>query len=243
MKEDFENKLQNLSKEINVLLNEEQLDKFYKYMNLLLEWNEKMNLTAITDEDGIILKHFVDSLTVLEYLKDAKSIIDVGTGAGFPGIPISIMNSDKTIVLMDSLNKRINFLNDVVQKLNLDNVRTVHSRAEDLGQNSMHRQKYDVVISRAVANLTTLAEYMLPLTKIGGMCICMKGQEIVDEIKNSKYAIELLGGEIETIDEFCLPNSDMKRNIIIIRKIKNTDRRFPRKAGMPSKEPILFRLD
>lgn len=243
MKEDFENKLQNLSKEINVLLNEEQLDKFYKYMNLLLEWNEKMNLTAITDEDGIILKHFVDSLTVLEYLKDAKSIIDVGTGAGFPGIPISIMNSDKTIVLMDSLNKRINFLNDVVQKLNLDNVRTVHSRAEDLGQNNMHRQKYDVVISRAVANLTTLAEYMLPLTKIGGMCICMKGQEIVDEIKNSKYAIELLGGEIETIDEFCLPNSDMKRNIIIIRKIKNTDRRFPRKAGMPSKEPILFRLD
>ena len=243
MKEDFENKLQNLSKEINVLLNEEQLDKFYKYMNLLLEWNEKMNLTAITDEDGIILKHFVDSLTVLEYLKDAKSIIDVGTGAGFPGIPISIMNSDKTIVLMDSLNKRINFLNDVVQKLNLDNVRTVHSRAEDLGQNNMHRQKYDVVISRAVANLTTLAEYMLPLTKIGGMCICMKGQEIVDEIKNSEYAIELLGGEIETIDEFCLPNSDMKRNIIIIRKIKNTDRRFPRKAGMPSKEPILFRLD
>lgn len=240
MKEDFENKLQNLSKEINVLLNEEQLDKFYKYMNLLLEWNEKMNLTAITDEDGIILKHFVDSLTVLEYLKDAKSIIDVGTGAGFPGIPISIMNSDKNIVLMDSLNKRINFLNDVVEKLNLDNVRTVHSRAEDLGQNNMYRQMYDVVISRAVANLTTLVEYMLPLTKIGGMCICMKGQEIVDEIKNSEYAIELLGGEIETIDEFCLPNSEMKRNIIIIRKIKNTDRKYPRKAGMPSKEPILF---
>ena len=240
MKEDFENKLQNLSKEINVLLNEEQLDKFYKYMNLLLEWNEKMNLTAITDEDGIILKHFVDSLTVLEYLKDAKSIIDVGTGAGFPGIPISIMNSDKNIVLMDSLNKRINFLNDVVEKLILDNARTVHSRAEDLGQNNMHRQKYDVVISRAVANLTTLVEYMLPLTKVGGICICMKGQEIVDEIKNSEYAIELLGGEIETIDEFCLPNSDMKRNIIIIRKIKNTDRKYPRKAGMPSKEPILF---
>ena len=240
MKEDFENKLQNLSKGINVLLNEEQLDKFYKYMNLLLEWNEKMNLTAITDEDGIILKHFVDSLTVLEYLKDAKSIIDVGTGAGFPGIPISIMNSDKNIVLMDSLNKRINFLNDVVEKLNLDNVRTVHSRAEDLGQNNMYRQMYDVVISRAVANLTTLVEYMLPLTKIGGMCICMKGQEIVDEIKNSEYAIELLGGEIETIDEFCLPNSEMKRNIIIIRKIKNTDRKYPRKAGMPSKEPILF---
>lgn len=240
MKEDFENKLQNLSKEINVLLNEEQLDKFYKYMNLLLEWNEKMNLTAITDEDGIILKHFVDSLTVLEYLKDSKSIIDVGTGAGFPGIPISIMNNDKNIVLMDSLNKRINFLNDVVQKLNLDNVRTIHSRAEDLGQNNMYRQMYDVVISRAVANLTTLVEYMLPLTKIGGMCICMKGQEIVDEIKNSEYAIELLGGEIETIDEFCLPNSEMKRNIIIIRKIKNTDRKYPRKAGMPSKEPILF---
>lgn len=239
MKEDFENKLQNLSKEINVLLNEEQLDKFYKYMNLLLEWNEKINLTAITDEDGIILKHFVDSLTVLEYLKDAKSIIDVGTGAGFPGIPISIMNCDKSIVLMDSLNKRINFLNDVVQKLNLDNVKTVHSRAEDLGQNNMHRQKYDVVISRAVANLTTLVEYMLPLAKVGGICICMKGQEIVDEIKNSEYAIELLGGEIENIDEFYLPNSDMKRNIIIIKKIKNTNKKYPRKAGMPSKDPIV----
>ena len=238
MEENFRKNLDSLSKEIGIMLNEKQIEKYYEYMNLLLEWNEKINLTAITEQNDIILKHFVDSMTVLEYLGNAKDIIDVGTGAGFPGIPIAIVNDDKNIVLMDSLNKRIKFLDDVIKKIPLKNVKAIHSRAEDLGRNSMHRQRYDVAISRAVANLATLVEYMIPLVKIGGVCICMKGQEVTEEIKNSEIAIELLGGEIETVDEFCLPGTDMKRNIIIIRKVKNTSSKYPRKAGIPSKEPL-----
>lgn len=238
MNEIFKNKFEDLSKDIGISLTDEQIKNFYSYMNMLLEWNEKMNLTAITEQDDIILKHFVDSLTVLDYLNDKKSIIDVGTGAGFPGIPIAIMNNDKNVTLMDSLNKRIKFLDELSKELSLDNVKTIHSRAEDLGQDVNYREKYDVAISRAVANLATLVEYMLPLVKKGGLCICMKGQDIADEIKNSEVAIEVLGGEIETIDEFCLPGTDMGRNIIVIRKVKNTNKKYPRKAGIPSKDPL-----
>lgn len=234
----FKNKLKELAEKFQINIDDEEIEKFYDYMNLLLEWNEKMNLTAITEQDDIILKHFIDSMTILEYLGENKKIIDVGTGAGFPGIPIAIMNKDKEITLMDSLNKRISFLEEVCKEIDLENVKTVHSRAEDLGRNTEFREKYDIAVSRAVANLSTLAEYMLPFVKVGGVCICMKGQDVKDEVRNSEVAVEILGGEIENIFEFCLPGTDMGRSIVLIRKIKATSKKYPRKAGMPSKEPL-----
>ena len=231
-------KLRKISKEINIDLNEEQLEKFKKYMDLLLEWNEKINLTAITEEDEVILKHFVDSMTVLKYIDDNASIVDVGTGAGFPGIPISIANDIVNVTLVDSLNKRINFLQEVISGIKLTNIKAIHSRAEDFGQNKEHREKYDISISRAVANLSVLVEYLLPLVKVGGKCICMKGSEVEEEILNAKFAIKELGGKIEIVDEFCLPGTDIKRNIIVIRKEKETPKKYPRKSGTPSKQPL-----
>lgn len=238
MKEDFNKNLKVLAQEIDVNLNEEQIKSFYEYMNLLLEWNEKINLTAITEQNEVILKHFIDSMTVLKDLKDNQNIIDVGTGAGFPGIPIAIVKKNCKITLMDSLNKRIKFLDEVINKLELKNVNAIHSRAEDMGQNTLYREKFDIAISRAVANLTVLSEYLLPFVKVGGMCICMKGPDIADEIKNSDFAINELGGKIVSVDDFELPNSDIKRNIVIIEKVKNTPKKYPRKAGIPSKLPL-----
>jgi len=236
--ENFEKIFLELANKININLTEEQIDKFYKYMKLLLEWNEKINLTAITDENEILLKHFVDSLTVLKYIKEDDKIIDVGTGAGFPGIPMAIMMPNTKITLLDSLNKRINFLNEVIKELNLKNVETIHSRSEDCGKDILYREKYDISIARAVANLSTLSEYLLPFVKIDGKMICMKGSEVEEELNNSKYAIKELGGEISLQDEFCLPDTDIKRNIIVIKKIKYTPKLYPRKAGLPSKEPL-----
>ena len=238
MNDDFKNKMIELSKKINIDITDEQLEKFYRYMELLLEWNEKINLTAITEVDEVILKHFIDSMTVLKYLKDDESIIDVGTGAGFPGIPIAIMKQKEKITLLDSLNKRINFLNEVCNELRIDNVKTYHGRAEEYGNNKEHREKYDIAVSRAVANMTTLVEYLLPFVKVGGICICMKGNEIEEELEQAKYAIKELGGKIEKIERFNLPNSDMERNIIVITKTKETPNRYPRKAGTPSKMPL-----
>ena len=222
-------------------INNNQLEMFYKYMQLLLKWNEKINLTAITDENEIILKHFVDSLTVLKYIKENDKIIDVGTGAGFPGIPIAIMMPNVKITLLDSLNKRINFLNEVIKELDLKNVETIHSRSEDCGKDMLYREKYDISIARAVANLSTLSEYLLPFVKIGGKMICMKGSEIEEELKNAQYAIKVLGGKIIAKDEFTLPESDIKRNIIIVKKEQYTPKMYPRKAGLPAKEPITIK--
>lgn len=236
--EEFENKMQEYAKKINVELNEEQINKFYKYMNLLLEWNEKINLTAITDKEEIILKHFIDSLTINKFIGQSTSIVDVGTGAGFPGIPIKILRDDVDMVLLDSLNKRIKFLDMVIEELKLNNIETVHSRAEDFAHKKEYREKFDIVTSRAVANLTTLSEYMIPLAKINGKCIAMKGPDAEEELITSKKAIEVLGGKYNKSDVFNLPNSDIKRNNIIIDKIKETPKRYPRKAGIPSKEPI-----
>ena len=216
----------------------EKQQQFEDYMKLLLEWNEKINLTAITEEDDIILKHFVDSLTILKYIKDGEKIVDVGTGAGFPGLPVKIAREDIEVTLVDSLNKRILFLQDVIEKLKLQNIKTLHFRAEEFGQNKKYRESFDIATSRAVANLSTLVEYLLPLVKVGGICICMKGSEIAEELENSKKAINVLGGEIELVEEFALPESDIKRNIVIIKKINSTPRKYPRKAGTPSKEPI-----
>ncbi len=236
--ENFKKLFLELANKININLTENQLDKFYKYMKLLVEWNEKINLTAITDENEIVLKHFVDSLTALKYIKEDDKIIDVGTGAGFPGIPIAIMMPNTKMTLLDSLNKRINFLNEVIKELNLKNVETIHSRSEDCGKDILYREKYDISIARAVANLSTLSEYLLPFVKIDGKMICMKGSEVQEELNNSKYAIKELGGEISLQDEFCLPDTDIKRNIIVIKKIKYTPKLYPRKAGLPSKEPL-----
>ena len=219
-------------------LTESQKEQFEKYKDLLLEWNEKINLTAITDEDEIILKHFIDSMTILKYIEKDSTIVDVGTGAGFPGIPVKIANPNINVTLVDSLNKRLLFLNDVISKLDLKQIKTVHSRAEEFGQNKIYREKFDIATSRAVANLSVLVEYLIPLVKVGGKCICMKGSDIEEELKDSKEAIKILGGQIEKVEEFTLPESDIKRNIIIIKKVKQTPNKYPRKPGVPSKNPL-----
>lgn len=219
-------------------LTKKMQQQFEDYMKLLLEWNEKINLTAITEEDDIILKHFADSLTILKYIPQGEKIVDVGTGAGFPGIPVKIVRDDVEVTLVDSLNKRILFLEDVIQKLKLKKVETLHFRAEEFGQNKKYRESFDIATSRAVANLSILVEYLLPLLKIGGTCICMKGAEIEEELENSKKAIQILGGKIEKVEEFTLPGSDIKRNIVIIKKIKETPKKYPRKPGTPAKDPI-----
>ena len=236
---EFSEKLINNGKKINVDINDGQAKKYYNFMNLLIEWNEKINLTAITDPDEIIIKHFIDSITIEKYIKKNNKIIDVGTGAGFPGIPLSILREDLDITLMDSLNKRIKFLEEVRELNHLNNISTVHGRAEELGKNKNFREKYDIATSRAVAPLNVLLEYMLPFVKVGGYCICMKGSNVEEEIANSKTALIKLKGKIEKIETFKLPDTEYGRNIIIIKKTENTPSKYPRKPGTPAKEPLV----
>lgn len=236
-KETWKQTLKEQAGKIDVILKEEQLEKFYSYMELLKEWNEKMNLTAITQPYEILQKHFIDSLTILPYLGSNQKVIDVGTGAGFPGIPIKIANNEISVTLFDSLGKRISFLDEVIRELALSKMDTHHIRAEEAGKSKMFREQFDIAVSRAVAPLATLVEYLLPLVKIGGKCICMKTNK-GEEIENSDKAISTLGGEIETIKEFTLPQSDIKRTLIIIKKIEKTPNQYPRKPGTPSKQPI-----
>ena len=237
-REEFEEKLKGYLKVMDIELDEEQVMQFYKYMQLLLEWNEKINLTAITKPEEIILKHFVDSLTIANKIKKEASLADVGTGAGFPGIPLKIYRRDLCVTLVDSLNKRINFLNQVIEELKLENIETIHARAEEIGKNKKYRESFDVSTSRAVANLSTLSEYLLPLIKKDGVSICMKGPDIEEELNKGKVAIKTLGGKISEIDTFFLPKSEMKRNIIWINKIEKTPSKYQRKTGIPAKEPI-----
>lgn len=236
--EEFKDELIIQAKKIDVILDEEQIQKFYKYMELLLEWNEKINLTAIVEPRDVILKHFVDSLTICKELQKNKTLADIGTGAGFPGIPVKILRPDLDITLIDSLNKRVNFLTMVIEALKLEKIIALHGRIEDFGKNKKYREKFDYVTSRAVANLSTLSEYMIPLVKLGGKCICMKGSKIDEELKNAEKAVKTLGGKIEKVDTFLLPDTDMGRNIILIKKEKATPNKYPRKAGTPTKEPI-----
>lgn len=232
----FSKELKNKAKQINIVLEEKQIENFYNYMNLLLEWNEKMNLTAITEPNEVILKHFIDSLTIANLIEKDQKVIDVGTGAGFPGIPLSIVK-EENITLLDSLNKRITFLEEVINKLELKNIKAIHARVEEFAKNKKERESYDIATSRAVAPLNVLLEYLLPLVKIGGKCICMKGSN-TEEIEKAKNALKILGGEIEKIEKITLPESDIERNIIIVKKVKETPSKYPRKPGTPSKEPI-----
>ena len=237
--EKFEELMKFYGEQIDITFEKSQIEQFYKYMNLLIEWNEKINLTAIIEPEEIILKHFIDSLTICKYIENNAILADVGTGAGFPGIPLKIYRPDIKITLVDSLNKRINFLNEVINNLELKNIVTIHSRVEDFGKNKNYREKYDYVTARAVANLNTLSEYLVPIVKVNGKAICMKGNDVQDEVDNAKHAIKILGGTVEKVDYFKLPNSDISRNIIVVKKVNNTPARFPRKAGMPSKEPLV----
>ena len=230
-------KIKEQAKINGIMLDDKQSKMFYNYMKLLVEWNENMNLTAITEEDEVILKHFIDSIVISSLIENKSKIIDVGTGAGFPGIPLKIHNDTFDITLLDSLNKRIQFLNCVIEKLGLENINTVHSRVEDFAKTS--KESFDVAVSRAVARLNVLVEYMLPLVKIGGKCICMKANDMEEEIEEAKKAIKILGGKIEKVEEITLANTDIKRTLIIIRKEKNTPKTYPRKAGIASKNPIV----
>ena len=222
-------KLINDAKEIGVLLSEFHVKQFETFQNLLLEWNEKINLTAITDEEDIITKHFIDSLYCTKYINPQDKVIDVGTGAGFPGIPIKIVSHETDVTLLDSLNKRIIYLNNVIDELKLEKIVAIHGRAEELGVKPEFREKYDVVTARAVANMKVLSEYCLPFVKVGGKFVCMKGSEYKDELENAKSHIGNLGGKIVEIEEIILPGTDIKHVIIVVEKIKETPKTFPRR--------------
>ena len=236
----MENKFDNELEKMNIRLTDDQKSQFDLYYELLIEWNRVMNLTGITDYDEVNLKHFTDSLTISRIIDMAQinTLIDVGTGAGFPGIPIKIAFPHIKVYLLDSLNKRIKFLNEVIKKLGLKNIYAFHGRAEDFAKDRQYREKFDVCVSRAVANLSTLSEYCIPCVKTGGYFVSYKGGDSDEEVVRSENAITLLGGEIENTDRFFLPDTDMGRTLIKIRKRKSTPNRYPRKAGIPSKEPL-----
>ena len=238
---DLENLLVESSKKINISLSENQIDQFMQYKKMLLEWNEKVNLTAITDEKEIILKHFVDCLAISlgVDLNGDKRIIDVGTGAGFPGIPIKIAFPQIKITLLDSLNKRILFLKELVEDIGLENVECIHARAEDAGADKTMREGFDFCISRAVANLAVLSEYCIPFVRVGGSFISMKGPEVAEELISAKKAIGILGGEVIDVKEVNIPETDIMHSLILIKKVKPTPTKYPRKAGKVKKEPIV----
>lgn len=234
----FKDKLKQDAEDIGVFLDEDMLEKFYKYKNLVIEWNQKINLTAITDDLEFIVKHFVDSITINKYIEEHKEIIDIGTGAGFPGIPLKILNNQNKVVLFDSLNKRLKVLEDIIEKIKLENIKTLHGRAEETFKSKEHREKYDIAVSRAVASLNVLVELILPAVKVGGICICMKGNNADIEIDEAKKAIKELGGEILKVEKIVLPELNLERNIVIIKKVKQTPKQYPRKPGTPQKLPI-----
>jgi 16S rRNA (guanine527-N7)-methyltransferase len=228
------------SLEVGLELTEIQYNQFIKYMRLLQEWNEKINLTAITEDKEVVKKHFIDCIKAFksEAIKNAKTLIDVGTGAGFPGLPIAIMNPEVKVTLLDSLNKRINFLNLVVRELGLKNVVTIHSRAEDGAQNVNLREKFDVATSRAVANMSVLSEFCIPYVKLNGYFVALKGPAIEEELKDAQKAMEVLGGELKGKIEYDIEESDLNHNIVEVKKIKKCPKSYPRKAGTVNKNPI-----
>ena len=239
--------LLNLSKKLNIELSKEQAEAFLKYYELLIEWNEKINLTAITEFEDVCLKHFVDSLSIVNAFssfKEAesffagKTLIDVGTGAGFPGVCLKILFPELNITLMDSLDKRIKFLNEVISVLSLKKICTVHARVEDAAKTSEYREQFDFATARAVASLPVLSEYCIPFVKVGGCFIAYKSEKVLEEIALSSNALSILGGKIESEHSFSLPDSDLQRTILFIKKESGTPDKYPRKAGTPTKKPL-----
>lgn len=227
-------------REFSVVLDRRQISQFLRYYELLDEWNKFMNLTGITEFPEVMKKHFTDSLSIAKYcdLSKIKRVIDVGTGAGFPGIPLKIAFPHLEITLLDSLKKRINFLDEVIGALELEKIHTIHGRAEDFAVKKEFRETFDLSVSRAVANLSTLSEYCIPFVKKGGIFLSYKSEKAEEEMESAKKAVRLLGAGIKEKHEFLLPDSDMKRTIVVIKKEKETPGKFPRKAGLPSKEPL-----
>jgi len=226
--------------ELGIELTDRQIEKFLLYYEMLVEWNGFMNLTAITEYDEVMKKHFIDSLSLIKAydLNQKKKVIDIGTGAGFPGLVLKIAFPQLEITLLDSLNKRIQFLDAVIQNLSLTGVETVHGRAEDFAKPGKLRECFDLAVSRAVSNLSTLSEYCLPFVKQGGYFISYKSEKISEETEAAKNAITLLGGKIRKQVDFTLPDSDIYRNFLLIEKVTATPKKYPRKAGLPSKEPL-----
>lgn len=222
-----------------LILTHEKLEKYSQYADLLVEWNEKINLTAITDPEGIVIKHFVDSLSILPLIpNESNTLIDVGTGAGFPGIPLKMEKDSLKVTLLDSLEKRVKFLDEVCSSLQLRDIENVHGRAEDFGSNKKYREGFDVAVARAVASLPVLLEYCLPFVKVDGLFIAMKGPDAKEELKDSQKALEVLGGELIDIKSFNLPHSNYERCIVLIKKYRHTPLGFPRKSGKPTRTPI-----
>ncbi len=242
---DFSDTLKSVCLKLDIELSEEQVKSFRLFYELLLEYNGMYNLTAIKEENDVIYKHFADSLSVMKFsgCEDIKTIndrmvIDVGTGAGFPGIPLKIVNPDMKLTFIDSVNKKLNFIKEVCKQLNFKNIDIIHGRAEDFGNNSNYREKYDICLSRAVAALPVLSELCIPFVKTSGVFISYKGSDIENEIKSSEHAIKILGGYINGKENFTIPDSDIKRTFIIIRKLNSTPKEYPRKAGVPVKHPL-----
>lgn len=226
--------------ELHITLDEKKICQFMSYYELLVEWNQIMNLTAITDFDEVCKKHFIDSLSLVKAyeIKVPVSVMDIGTGAGFPGIPLKIAFPDLKITLLDSLNKRVGFLQTVIENLKLENIEAIHGRAEDFAKKEVYREQYDLCVSRAVSNLSTLSEYCIPYVKTGGRFISYKSEKLTEEIEDAEHAISILGGKVENQIEFKIPNSDIYRNLLVIYKEKETPANYPRKAGIPLKKPI-----
>lgn len=234
------NKIEERIRSLDLDISTVQVRQFYDYYELLVKWNQFMNLTAITDFEDVVQKHFVDSLSITgeKKLQDVDNLIDVGTGAGFPGIPLKIMFPELKITLLDSLKKRVDFLNEVIDRLHLKQMETIHGRAEDYAKPGKKREMYDLCVSRAVANLSTLSEYCLPFVKIGGEFISYKSGEITEEMKEAKSAVFLLGGRIRGCRNFELPGTEIHRTLVCIEKVSGCPKKYPRKAGTATKNPL-----
>ena len=234
------NPLKKTLEAMNIENSQELIEKFRIYMEGVLEWNEKVNLTTITDPDEFVIKHFIDSIICANYPEyiNAVKIIDVGTGAGFPGIPLSIISPEKEFILMDSLNKRLKIIDELCQRADIKNVVTLHARAEELAKNKAHRERYDLCVSRAVANMAVLAEYCLPFIKVGGFLMAYKGPEAENEVREAEHALSLLGGRAEEIRNGNLKEFGIDHKVVVIKKVSNTPSKYPRKPGTPTKEPL-----
>lgn len=234
------NPLKKALESMNLECSDDMLEKFNSYMLGVLDWNEKVNLTTITDPQEFVVKHFIDSIICTDYpeYEDADKIIDVGTGAGFPGVPLAIVSPEKEFILMDSLNKRLKIIDELCREAGIANVTTIHARAEELAKNKAYREQHDLCVSRAVANMAVLAEYCLPFIKVGGFLMAYKGPDAETEVTEAAHALSLLGGRVEEIRNGNLKDFGIDHKVVVIKKVKNTPSKFPRKAGTPAKEPL-----